>query len=230
MQNKRGQDLFREHARLAILEQPGLTLLDTEPPVLAGTVRLSDEAGTELDTFEVRIQYMPGYPEVFSYVFETAGKIPVNVDWHVYEGDGHLCLCTTTDEYIKAAGGLALAPFIKAELLPYLYNQLHRRLTGFFLQEMAHGEPGELAALKTLLKTPLLGNVRWILLKIIAGFRQERTSVCFCGSGLKYRYCHRTAIDQLKKVRADRLQRLVRMVEDSVEYQVQQLKYNKLIS
>jgi hypothetical protein len=223
MEDKVGYGLFREHARMAMLDQPGLVFLEEAQPVLAGTVQLRDEAGGPVDAYDVRIQYMPGYPEVFPYVFETGGQIPVHVDWHVYESDGHLCLCTTTDEYIKAADGLALAPFIKKELEPYLYNQTHRRLTGFFLQEMAHGEQGELATLKTLLKTPLLGNVRWILLKITAGFRQERTSVCFCGSGQKYRYCHRDAVDQLKKVRTDRLQRLVRMVEDSVEYQLQQL-------
>jgi hypothetical protein len=222
MESKLGRDLFCEHARLAIVEQPGLRLDDAEP-TLAGTVKLIAEDGVLIDEYEVRIEYRPGYPEVFPFVFETGGKIPVNIDWHVYESDGHLCLCTSTDEYIKAAGGLALAPFIKAELLPYLFNQTHRRLTGFFLQEMAHGEQGELATLKMLLKTPLLGNVRWILLKIINGFHQDRTSVCFCGSKLKYRYCHRGAIDQLRRVRMERLMGLVKMVENSQEFAQQNL-------
>jgi hypothetical protein len=218
----KGKELFIEHARLAIKDQPGLRL-DNAEPTLCGTVVLVAGDGNLVDEYEVRIEYRPGYPEVFPFVFETGGKIPVNVDWHVYESDGHLCLCTTTDEYIKAAGGLALPEFIKAELLPYLFNQVHRRLTGFFLQEMAHGEAGELATLKMLLKTPLLGNVRWILLKIINGFQQERTSVCFCDSKLKYRYCHRGAVDQLKGIRVERLMGLVKMVENSQEFARQKL-------
>ena len=221
MENK-GEELFLEHARLAIMDQPGLRL-DHSGLKLTGQINLIGKDGLLIDEYDVQVEYRLGYPEVFPFVFETGGKIPVNVEWHVFESDGHLCLCTTTDEYIKAAGGLELASFIKTELLPYLFNQTHRRMTGFFLQEMAHGEVGELATLKTLLKTPLLGNVRWILLKITNGFHQDRTSICFCGSKQKYRHCHRDAIDQLKPIRIERLMRLVKIIETSAEFAYQNL-------
>lgn len=210
---------FKSDALAAAKLFPGLHLLTCSPPALEGIITLYDESGNPADEYELRIDYKPGYPYFFPYVFETGGRIPVNVEWHVYESDGHLCICTTTDEYIKTANGLNLTTFIKDELIPYLFNQTYRRLTGFFLNEMAHGEQGELATLKLLLNTKETANIHWLILRTLNGAHIERTSMCFCGSKLKYRYCHRSAVDKLKSLGEYKLRTLINLVEGTREYQ-----------
>jgi len=214
---------FKSDALAAAELFPGLQLLSCSSPALAGTIILYDEAENPVDNYELRIEYKPGYPYFFPSVFETGGRIPVNVDWHVYESDGHLCICTTTDEYIKTASGLNLSNFIRRELIPYLFNQTHRRLTGFFLHEMAHGEKGELVTLKQLLQTSEATNIHWLLLHILNGVRPERTSLCFCGSKIKYRHCHRSAVNKLKGLGEYKLRMLINLVEGTTEYQINKL-------
>ena len=209
---------FLKHSKEAVQIYPGLRLTTAAQPSLEGEITLKDNTGIGIETYQLKILPAQGYPFVFPYVFETAGKIPLNADWHVYESFGHLCLCTTTDEYIKAAGGITLVSFIRDELEPYLYNQLHRNLTGFFLHDMAHGEAGELAGLKRLMSTPLIGNIHWLLIKVMEGWHLNRTSVCFCSSGRKYRHCHRQAIDSLSRIQPARLKILLAIVEQSAEY------------
>lgn len=219
MENNISAELFIADAEAAVQAFPGLQLVAGERPMLTGTISLYDEDGNVADEYEVRIEHRPGYPYLFPYVFETGSKIPVNVEWHVFESDGHLCICTTTDEYVKTAAELPLSLFIQTELIPYLFNQTHRRLTGFFLHEMPHGEKGELATLKVLLKTNEITNVRWLLKRILNGARYERTSMCFCGSKLKYRYCHRQAVDTFRAIGIQKLQNLIELVENTVEFQ-----------
>jgi SEC-C motif len=210
---------FKTDAVAAANLFPGLHIKLCGPPALEGSITLYDESGNPADQYELRIDYQPGYPYLFPYVFETGGRIPTNIEWHVYESDGHLCICTTTDEYIKTAGGLNLTAFIQEELIPYLFNQTHRRLTGFFLHEMAHGEQGELATLKLILKTNETANIHWLLVRTLTGVYIERTSLCFCGSKLKYRYCHRSAVDKLKSLGEYKLRSLIMLVEGTREYQ-----------
>lgn len=211
---------FKSDALAAVKLFPGLQLLACSPPAIAGSITIYDEFNNPLDEYNLRIKHQPGYPYFFPYVFETAGRIPISADWHVYESDGHLCICTTTDEYVKTANGLNLSDFIKQELVPYLFNQTYRRLTGFFLHEMAHGEKGELATLKQLLQTNEITNIHWLLLRILEGVHYERTSFCFCGSKIKYRHCHRSAVDKLKGIGEYKLKMLINLVERTIEYQI----------
>lgn len=210
--------LFLNEANEALLHYPFLSLVEKGIPELSGTIILKDSLGLELDSYQIRIVASENYPDLFPFVFETGGKIPKNVDWHVFETDGHLCLCTLTDEYLKIADGISILKFIKEELEPYLFNQTHRRLTGFFLNEMEHGEKGQLMTLKTLLKTDDIMNVAWLLQKAIEGFKMERTELCFCKSGLKYRHCHRDIFERFKCIGEQKLFRLLKFVQSTKEY------------
>lgn len=140
------------------------------------------------------------------------------VDWHVYESDGHLCLCTTAEEFIKSANGIALDEFIRKELRPYLFNQTYRRKEGFFLNEMPHGDAGQLSSLKSLLKTNDIRKIRQFLLRANAHFTRGRTDFCFCESGLKYRHCHRDILNTFKSLGKMKLAILLSLVEGSKEY------------
>lgn len=202
---------------------PRLHLKQDGIPELSGTIVLKDSSGFEIDNYQVKIQASLGYPYYFPLVFETGGKIPINIDWHVYENDGHLCICTTTDEYIKTIKGMPLDLFITNELTPYLFNQTYRREKGFFLNEMDHGEKGQLQSLKNILNTNDINNIKWFLLMAKNSFKQNRTSDCFCLSGKKYRHCHRDILETFKQLDTNKINVLLNLVENSIEFKMAQL-------
>lgn len=220
MVNDTTYDQFRIDADTAQDFYPLLKLIDTGIPELSGTIVLKDNWGQELDQYKLRILATPGYPYLFPYVFEIGGKIPVNADWHVYESDGHLCLCTTTNEFIKTMNGLSLKDFIKNELEPYLFNQTYRRKEGFFLNEMPHGDAGQLVSLKNYFKTNDIGKIKQFLLMAKADYKMGRTDFCFCGSGIKYRHCHREIFKTFKDLGEIKLNVLLNIVENTNEYRL----------
>lgn len=215
---------FRIDAATALAFYPLLKLTPADTPELSGTIVLRDDTGLEVDRYEVLIQATEAYPRLFPYVFETGGKIPINADWHVYESDGHLCLCTTTNEFIKTMNGLSLKDFIKNELEPYLFNQTYRRKEGFFLNEMPHGDAGQLDSLKNYIKTNDIGKIKQFLLMAKAEYKMGRTDFCFCGSGIKYRHCHREIFNTFKALGEVKLNVLLNIVENTNEYRLSLLK------
>jgi hypothetical protein len=48
-------------------------------------------------------------------------------------------------------------------------------------------------------------NFRFYCLNAIRSQEPNRVSVCFCGSHLKYRHCHKTAFRLLKSIDAEQL-------------------------
>jgi hypothetical protein len=218
MEPKTAYKQFIIDAAIAQKSYPLLELNTSDIPELSGTIILKDDIGQELDRYQVLIRATEFYPYFFPNVFETGGRIPINVDWHVYESDGRLCLCTTTEEFIKTANGIALDEFVKNELEPYLFNQTYRRKEGFFLNEMPHGDAGQLASLKSLLKTNNIVEIRQFLHRAGANFTMGRTDFCFCKSGLKYRHCHRDILNTFKTLGEMKLSILLNLVEGSKEY------------
>ncbi len=220
MENNFAYKIFISDAIKAQMAYPLLALNQDDVPELSGAISLKDSSGFVIDSYQVKIKATSGYPYYFPFVFETGGRIPINADWHVYESDGHLCICTTTDEYIKTINGLPLDLFIKNELTPYLFNQTYRREKGFFLNEMDHGEKGQLQTLKNSLQTNDINNIRWFLLMARNGFKQDRTSLCFCKSGKKYRHCHRDILETFKRLDQHKLDTLIKLVENSLEFRM----------
>lgn len=192
---KSGYKVF-EHEALAILESyPKQKLEFTEKgvPCLIGHLDLVDKDGFLVDTYRINIEATELYPYRFPYLFETEGRIPKNIDWHVFETDGHCCICTIPDELLKCKKGVSLVQFIEDEVKPYLFNQTHRRIRGYFLNERSHGDDGEFQHYYTHFRTKDLKKIVDWLLFISQKKAPGRTNLCFCGSGEKYRYCHRDA-------------------------------------
>lgn len=192
-------DSFIVEADEAISEFPELQLYTREDslPYLVGDIDLYDDNNFVYDRYSVRIECTVDYPSSFPYVFETAQRLPHNIDWHVY-GDGHFCLCTPVEEYIHCAKGISLLPFIKEQVIPYLHNQSFREKEGYFLNERSHGWKGTLESVKDILKVKDLKRAETLLTFIYKNNNPSRTAKCFCGSGQKYRHCHREAYQTLK--------------------------------
>ncbi|WP_316832948.1 SEC-C domain-containing protein [Pedobacter aquatilis] len=189
---------------------PGLQLSSLDGvPELSGTITLQDAQGHALDGYQIRIQASTDFPKSFPKVFETGGRIPKNYDWHIYETGGHCCLKTLPEELISCRKGISLSRFIQEEVLPFFFSQTFRRLNGYFLQERAHSTLGWLEFFREVFRT---GDDKLIFkgLSILAhGIKPSRSADCFCGSGQKFRKCHRDSLEQLSLLEAGEISEIL---------------------
>lgn len=180
-------------------------------PCVIGTIDLKDEEGCLIDTYRIKIKPTVNYPHEFPYVYELDGRIPNNIDWHVYK-DGHCCLKALPEEILICSQGISLSSFIANEVLPYFFNQKHRELYGYFLQERAHGQTGNLEFLYEIFQTTDKSVIRRCMLFIAQRQEPNRVSMCFCGSGKKYRKCHRDTYKLLCRLTDDNIIKYLSMV------------------
>lgn len=188
-----GFQIFRKEAELIQNEYPGLKLDADEKngaPCLSGIIQLFSENRSLIDSYILKIVAIPDYPSSFPYVFETGGRIPINIDWHVYP-DGHFCISSIPEEILFCKKGLNLRYFIENHLKPYLLNQKYREDNGFFLKERPHGNRGNVQFFIEIFKTKDLMIIAKGLNFIKKRVKPNRVSLCFCGSGQKYRKCHK---------------------------------------
>jgi len=194
-----GYSLFQLEAIQLIEQLPGFTYFeeDNAVPQIVGRLALADNQGVLIDTYDIRIVCTSNYPLSFPLVYETGGRIPINIDWHVYP-DGHACINTIPEEIITCNKGITLKTFIEHQVKPYFFNQKYRELNGFFLNERAHGQQGTIDYFKEVFKSNNLRFISLLLLYIKSNPEPNRVKNCFCGSGIRYRKCHREAFRLFK--------------------------------
>lgn len=194
-----GIERFRQEAKLIKNYFPSLDYKDNDIPTIWGDITLYADGNQILDRYSVKIVAVEEYPKRFPLVFETAGRIPINIDWHVFP-DGHCCLMPIPQEILTCTKALTLASFINNEVVPYFWNQKHRELHGFFLNERSHGVEGTIEFFQDKLNTPSRALTKQFLNFIATGNEPKNTDKCFCGSGSKYKKCHRATFRELSQL------------------------------
>lgn len=187
-----GFKLFRDEATLFEDDFPDFKYSESGQgvPELNGTLSLTDNQGMLIYAYQIRIVCSTDYPLSFPVVYEMGGRIPINMDWHVYS-DGHACICSKPEEIIICHNGITLKSFIEQQVKPYFFNQKYREMHGFFLKERSHGSKGIIEFFQEVFKTNDLLLIARILYYIKSNVEPNRVHNCFCGSGVKYRRCHR---------------------------------------
>ncbi len=189
------EQFHSEAERINILYPSLHYVQENGQPVIIGSILLQvDEL--LIDHYEVRIVPSENYPYRFPHVFETGGKIPHNIDWHVYP-DGHSCIKSLPEEILISKKGIQLEKFIKEQVIPYFFNQKYREMHGFFLHERKHGPDGNIDFFVELFDTKDYRVICQGLLLLIDNKLPNRVNNCFCGSGKKYRKCHKKALKML---------------------------------
>ncbi|HNE47380.1 MAG TPA: SEC-C metal-binding domain-containing protein [Chitinophagales bacterium] len=185
---------FIAEAAGVIIKHPLLSLVDINgEPALIGTITLIDQKENPIDNYQIKI-LCGQFPHKFPLVFETGGKIPKNIDWHMYEQTGNCCLCIPPEERKLCNMGFSLVSFMDDFVLPYFFHQTYRRKNGFFRDEWQHGIAGLYAYYSDLFATTNIFEIIRLLEKIVAGGPPHRNSPCLCGSGQKYRHCHKERV------------------------------------
>jgi len=189
-----GLSLFRAEAIKINDAFPSLSFREQDgKPIVAGELELRDIEGVNHGSYFIEIHAVEAYPYRFPFVFETGGRIPRNIDWHIFEHDGHCCLKNQPEELLACRLRINLVTFIGKEVIPYFFNQLFREKYGYFLHERSHGLLGDLEFFFELFRTTDLLELYESMLFVSGRREPSRREDCFCGSGEKFRRCHREA-------------------------------------
>ena len=217
--------LFKDEAEDINKLYPGLNFYDDAGiPIVSGKLDLRDENHNNYDSYNITIRPTFEYPMRFPLVFETSGRLPVNVDWHVFESDGHCCIKTILEEILICKNKFTLNQFIDDQVCPYFANQSFREENGYYLHERSHGIQGTIEFLKELLVEDDLLKINELLLYIINQKEPGRTHQCFCGKKLKYRKCHRNPFRTLSLLDVSYLKYFQKEIRNSDEYFLRSLE------
>lgn len=216
-----GYTIFEREA-LSVLEKHKELSFEIEKgiPSVFGYIILHDEHGIIEDKYQVKIQAVENYPHNFPLVFETGGRIPKNIDWHIFEQTGNCCIASPPEEIIICNSGLKLLSFIENQVKNYFYSQVFRNQNGYFLKERSHGSKGWIEFFEETFMTNNIFNIEFGLNQIIQGKKIERVSKCFCGSGKKYRKCHKKSYDILSKLSIDNVRIFINALRQTNEYKI----------
>lgn len=164
---------------------------------IVGELVLKDEVGAFIDSYSIKIVATNDYPYRFPCVYETGKRIPINVDWHVFP-DGHCCIKAIPEELLICNKGITLSGFIKEQVIPYFFNQKYREQNGFFLHERSHGVLGTIEYFSDHFNTQDVHLILKLLTKAQNTKEFKSNSKCLCGSGRKFRKCHRRSLRRLR--------------------------------
>jgi|SRR5690606_32311116 len=226
-----GYSIFEEQTIDVIEKHKGLSYKnDKGIPCLFGSLILTDAYGAIEDTYQIEIKAVPNYPNSFPLVFETGGRIPKNIDWHIFESTGNCCLASPPEEIICCANGLTLLSFVDNQVKNYFYSQIFRNQNGYFLKERSHGNRGWIEFFEEIFLTNNIFNIEFGLNQIILGKKIDRVSTCFCGSGKKYRKCHKKSYDILSKLSLDTIKLFLYALKETREYKIANNQRNLLLN
>jgi hypothetical protein len=108
---------------------------------------------------------------------------------------------------LTCKNGIEVAHFIDKHVVPYFANQIHKKLTGNYKNEFAHGTQGLKQFYSDLFKTPDQNQWPEILRM---GFNEKQVKIgrndpCFCGSGEKFKHCHDQVFVKIRSIGKDRI-------------------------
>lgn len=193
-------------------------------PCVFGSINLLDEDGSIEDTYKIEIKAVIDYPSCFPLLFETGDRIPKNVDWHIFEKTGNCCITSPPEEFIICNSGLNLLQFIDNQVVSYFYSQIFRNQNGYFLKERSHGNKGWIEFFEETFMTKNIFNIEFGLIQRLEGNKIDRVSECFCGSGKKYRKCHKKSYDTLSKLTDNNVRLFIDCLRNTNEYKMAKQK------
>ncbi len=179
-----------------ILKHPGFIKSgEGDDSFLSGIVII--EADNKSYDFEVKITPTENYPFRFPKVFELSNKIKKIADWHV-NSDESFCFTVEPIEVIACKETITLIDFYSKWLVPYLSNQQYRINEGRYANgEYSHNFLGLYEYYAELLMTKDIRKLEHYMTVVSSKKKIERTSFCYCGSGVKYRHCHKKSTTEL---------------------------------
>jgi len=150
------------------------------------------------DDYDVEIEIPSDYPQNPPTVKEISHKIPRNMDNHVNQEDGTLCLGAPLAVKRTFAKERSLLWFVRAQLIRFLSSYSYKRDYGLFPNgELSHGDKGMLEYYSDLFSVQDNWQVLGML-KILADDNYRGHALCPCGSNKKVRNCHGALLKEIR--------------------------------
>src|ERR1035437_1003929 len=178
----KGYDIFVSQIEEAIVAFPSLHQVIVDGKyILKGALAVIDKNGRHWEDYEIEIHSTENFPNEFPLLFESSGKIPKITDWHVYEDTLSCCVKIKPEELLRCKKGITVTDYIREEVVPYLFNQTHRRVEGYYVNgEYGHGTLGIYEYYSNLLNTGKnIERTIQLMLFIAKHERPGRTTFCF---------------------------------------------------
>lgn len=200
-------ELFNSHIDDVLAKYSGLKRgYKDGNPIIAGDIDIVDKYGKLWDSYSIEIHCPERYPYRYPDLYETSNKIPKIGDWHVYEDSLTCCITIPPKEIIRCRNGITLLEYMDEEVIPYFFNQTHRRVEGYYANgEYLHGVIGLYQYYAELFKVSDIKRLVRLMIWVGNNAKPDRTSMCFCGSDLKYRHCHKAAYETMLLMGQDTL-------------------------
>lgn len=181
----------------ALIDHVGLriTQADGFPVILEGLFQIEGPKGP-VDAYNVRIEFPEEYPALPPVVFETQGRLPREIDRHVFS-DGHACL-EVWPVWRAQNGKATVRTVLNGPVRNFFLSQSVFESSGKWpFGEYAHGDAGKREALKDVLRASGTEDedLLWRAYALVRPPLRQHT--CPCGSGRLYRKCHRQEIQEI---------------------------------
>lgn len=150
------------------------------------------------DEFELKIAIPNDFPDNLPMVFEIAGRIPVDGNFHVNPCDQSLCLGSPLRLMDLLSKNKSLCGFVETCLVPYLYSVATHQRGGerFEYGELAHGKAGLITDYKELFEVDDEDGVVWWLTLLTFKKRLANKQACIeCSSRVIGRCRHKKKLN-----------------------------------
>lgn len=156
------------------------------------------------DNFNVLLVLPNDYPLSPPLAQETGGRIPLDVDDHVYPSTSDLCLGAPLNIKLKFLGNPCLLYFVTDILIPFLYSFCYKQQYGKMpYGERSHGAKGILEDYQELFGVQDIKSTLG-LLKILADNTYRGHHPCSCDSGAILRKCHGAQLQNLMSIQSSK--------------------------
>ena len=164
--------------------------------VIKGTLGISHE-GVEVDRYCLELKLPPDYPKSLPTVWETAERIPREMDRHVHPSNGAICLGVAEELWLAMSGDFSLDRVLDIPVRNFLIgNSLVEQGQEWPSGDRSHGVQGIVEFYASLLGT----KDEYGLLRFLRSFLLGKPKghwPCPCGSGGILRKCHMDGMRQL---------------------------------
>lgn len=190
------KDAIKKYPLLKIIEKENCNLS------LSGEIEIFHPIENKvIDTFSVEMTFPKEFPHCFPKVVETSNKIERTVDRHlIVTQNNTLCFAVIAEELILCRLGITTRWFLNNILVPRLAEEYIVNHGGKYTHEFSHGPLGDLEFYyqKFRTKNPniVVENLKFILKDRLPKSYEK----CICGSGLKFKKCHRRIFEDLKEL------------------------------
>jgi len=164
--------------------------------VMSGHFIVAGASGP-FDNFQIEAKFSAGFPFAEPRVFETGGRIPRIVDRHIYEGSGRCCTGVWEEAFLNPAVR-SVAGFMDILVNDYFVSQTYYETNERWpYGDRSHGKLGVVEACCDLLGIEQEPRVCLDMMAYLAGLPWKGHRSCMCGSGTRFRHCHRHHLEHV---------------------------------